>query len=106
MRRSFGNLRVVAWISTLALPLGAAPSDRAGCPAEMVRVQNFCIDRWESSLVTRARDQTLSPYYPPQPAFLARIFSVWQVERKQIGSAAARDMPLPLVPTHQRGAYD
>ena len=75
-----------------------------GCPAEMVRVQDYCIDRWEISLVDRDTDLPLSPYYPPHPLLLRRAYDVWQVERENFGDESARRVPLPDLPPAQLGA--
>jgi formylglycine-generating enzyme len=75
------------------------------CPAEMVRLGGYCIDRWEASLVDAQSGSALSPYYPPHPKLLARIHSVWQVERRLLGDESARAMPLPLVPSVQRADF-
>ncbi len=73
-----------------------------GCPAEMVPVRGFCIDRWEVSLVDRDTGASLSPYYPPHPRLLARVRAVWELEREQFGTEEARRMPLPELPAIQR----
>ncbi|HEV8245430.1 MAG TPA: SUMF1/EgtB/PvdO family nonheme iron enzyme [Polyangiaceae bacterium] len=78
----------------------AAPSP--GCPAEMVGVQGFCIDRWEIATVDKTRGELLSPYYPPDPDKLAEIFGYWTVQRQNYGDAAARALPLPELPAWQR----
>jgi formylglycine-generating enzyme required for sulfatase activity len=72
----------------------------------MVRVRNFCIDRWEASLVDPGSARPLSPYYPPHPKLLARVHTVWQVERLTLGDESARQMPLPIVPSWQRGPFE
>jgi formylglycine-generating enzyme len=75
-------------------PAGSSPR---GCPAEMVRVQNFCVDRWETSLVDDETNEPLSPYYPPSPAAQNRVLYVWQLERSLWGDERARDLPLPAL---------
>jgi hypothetical protein len=79
----------------------AALAQNGPCPAEMLRVQEFCVDRWEASLVDTKTGLPLSPYYPPQPTLLRRALELWRIERWQIGDVAARRMPLPEVPSHQ-----
>lgn len=71
----------------------------------MVRVQGFCIDRWEAALVDDGSGAPLSPYYPPHARLLTRVHEVWQVERHNLGDERARRMPLPIVPAAQRGAF-
>jgi formylglycine-generating enzyme len=88
-----------------ALPLFAAAQSsgaKRGCPSEMVRVHNFCIDRWEVSMIDQRSQQPLSPYYPPQRVLMNRVFDVWQVERSSWGSEAARSFPLPELSRFQR----
>lgn len=69
--------------------------EHSGCPPEMVRVHDFCIDRWEVSLVDRKTGRPLSPFYPPVRRLLERVREVWQVERFETGDRGARAMPLP-----------
>jgi formylglycine-generating enzyme len=88
-----------------APPVAAAPPAAPGCPAEMVRVGHFCVDRWEASLVDVDSGRPLSPYYPPNPKLLARMHEVWQVERDLLGDESARALPLPIVPSWQRGEF-
>lgn len=73
----------------------ASREQGTGCPADMVRVHEFCIDRWEASMVDRRSGRPLSPFYPPQPRLLRRVLELWQRERTTLGPAAARAMPLP-----------
>jgi sulfatase modifying factor 1 len=81
-----------------ALPplLPGAPSlSHGGCPPEMVSIRGqFCIDRYEASLVD-ARERSLSPYYPPSHDELLHILSVF---RGVTPSASRRVPALPLPP--------
>jgi formylglycine-generating enzyme len=72
------------------------------CPADMVFVRTFCIDRYEASMVDAATSEALSPYYPPHPALLSEVYRSWTLERPYIGSAEARAMPLPEPPSWQQ----
>jgi formylglycine-generating enzyme len=84
------------------------PEDDAGrveagvsrhCPKDMVNVAGqFCIDRFEASLVDEETGDHLSPHYPPEPAVAARIFAKWQEARLDVGPPTARAMPLPPLP--------
>ncbi len=65
------------------------------CPPEMVKVGAFCIDRWEIATVDRDTFEPLSPYYPPHPRLLKRVYRLWQIERTQSGVVEARRLPLP-----------
>ena len=78
------------------------PVPASGCPAEMVRVQGFCIDRWEIATVDKETQNPLSPYYPPEPNHLAEVHAYWSVHRLRYGDAAARALPLPELPAWQR----
>jgi hypothetical protein len=81
----------------LAAPRAAvAESARPhGCPTEMARVGQTCIDRWEAAMVDKRTGEALSPYYPPTPALVSEVWRGWLVERGEMGDAAARAMPLP-----------
>lgn len=79
-------------------PVGTAGNrQNSGCPADMVRVHGYCIDRWELSTFDRHTKQPLSPYYPPLPGYLNRVLDVWQVERFEWGMQEARAFPLPVL---------
>ncbi len=98
---------VVLLGSALACLLAAPSSARAdaivsprtnrGCPEEMVRTANVCIDRWEISPLDKKSGRELSPLYPPAPTLLRRVLDVWQVERLSYGDPVARGLELPLV---------
>jgi sulfatase modifying factor 1 len=67
----------------------ALPS--ASCPPEMVSVRGqFCIDRYEASLVDE-RERSLSPYYPPNRDELLHRFGVF----RQVSVRAGRPLPAP-----------
>lgn len=72
---------------------GRPPLVSSGCPAEMVAIRGqFCIDRYEASLVD-AKQRSLSPYYPPSHDELVHIYSVFRdVTPKRTA------LPLPLPP--------
>jgi hypothetical protein len=97
-------LGVAGW--AVAEPAPEVPSEAsgAGCPRDMVRVRNFCIDRFEASLVDDKSGRALSPYYPPHPALIASLVRLWQVEKHQVGDLAARNLPLPPLPEVQQGS--
>jgi formylglycine-generating enzyme len=44
-----------------------APASTPGCPAEMARVDDSCVDRYEASLVERTSDGKEAPYPAHQP---------------------------------------
>ncbi len=103
LRRWFVACLLLAGLASLpqsTAPIGLARAAR-GCPAEMVRVRNFCVDRWEISTVDSARGQPLSPYYPPEPKLLHGIRLNWEIERRNVGDARARELPLPALPEAQ-----
>jgi hypothetical protein len=72
------------------------------CPPDMVQVKNYCVDRWESSMVDRATGRSLSPYYPPQPRLLREVWQAWELDRAAFGSENARAMPIPEISEWQR----
>lgn len=80
----------------------APAASASGCPAEMVRVDRYCIDRWEASMVDKTTRRPLSPYYPPQPKLLREVYRAWQFEAELMGDEAARLMPLPDIPDWQK----
>jgi len=72
------------------------------CPPEMVDVRGqFCIDRFEVSLVDRVSGRELSPYYHPTPGQLKRCYAGWQARRLDTGSGRARSLPIPPPPAWQ-----
>lgn len=73
-----------------------------GCLMGMVRVKSFCIDRFEINTVDQATRQPLSPYYPPNPAQLARAYRLWLIQARTSGEPSARSMPLPDLSSWQR----
>ncbi len=76
---------------------GAPPLVSSGCPPEMVSIRGqFCIDRFEASLVDR-HERPLSPYFPPSRDALVHTLSVFRGKRPR-GPRAA--MPLPLPPEY------
>jgi hypothetical protein len=71
---------------------GTPPAVSSGCPPEMVSIRGqFCIDRYEASLVD-ARERALSPYYPASHDELLHVYGVFrQVTPKNHAPA----LPLP-----------
>ena len=74
---------------------------QARCPAEMVQVERSCVDRWEITTVDVRTHRELSPYFPPHPVSLRRVFDTWQIERFTSGDARARLLPMPELPDWQ-----
>lgn len=81
-----------------------ATSSRASgnCPADMVRVADFCIDRYEAAAVDKRTQERLSPFYPPEYQWLTKIHEAWEDLRHRVGPPSARAMPLPEVSDLQR----
>jgi sulfatase modifying factor 1 len=67
----------------------------------MVQVEKSCVDRWEITTVEKRTHREISPYYPPHPVLLRRVFDTWQIERSMSGDARARLLPLPELPDWQ-----
>jgi formylglycine-generating enzyme required for sulfatase activity len=87
-----------------APPAGSATATPRGkCPSDMVRVQAFCVDRYEASMIDKATGRPLSPYYPPHPRLVAEVWQAWEIDRRAFGGEGARAMPLPELPAFQRG---
>lgn len=75
---------------------------RGRCPPEMVDVRGqFCVDRFEVSLVDRATGRELSPYYHPSAAQVRRCYSGWQTRRLNAGTQQGRSLPVPPPPAFQ-----
>lgn len=75
-----------------ALLPNTPPLVSSGCPAEMVSIRGqFCIDRYEASLVD-AHERALSPYYPPSHDELLHVLSVF---RNVVPRRSAPRLPLP-----------
>jgi formylglycine-generating enzyme required for sulfatase activity len=105
VRRLFASLCFVLAAASLGTsraqgPHGAASARR--CAPEMVRVRSFCIDRWEVATVDLKTGEALSPYYPPSPKLASSVRDSWLCERDQVGTAAARALPLPELSSFQR----
>lgn len=72
------------------------------CSPEMVDVGGqFCIDRYEASLVDVRTGRRLSPYYHPTRGQTQVSYAQWQKLRLQMGSATARQMAVPAPPEWQ-----
>lgn len=75
-----------------ALLPNTPPLVSSGCPVEMVSIRGqFCIDRYEASLVD-AHERALSPYYPPSHDELLHVLSVF---RNVVPRRSAPRLPLP-----------
>jgi formylglycine-generating enzyme len=75
---------------------------RARCPPEMVDIRGqFCIDRFEASLVDTRFGRPLSPYYHPVRGQLSRCYTSWQKRRLESGTPEARLIPVPPPPEWQ-----
>ncbi|MBI4703698.1 MAG: hypothetical protein HY744_21515 [Deltaproteobacteria bacterium] len=73
------------------------------CPPDMVRVaRRFCVDRYEATLVDKDSGQHISPHYPPSRKMALYVERVWQQQRLEVGSVAARAIPLPPLPAWER----
>jgi hypothetical protein len=70
------------------------PAVSGGCPPEMVSIRGqFCIDRYEASLVD-ARERPLSPYYPPSRDELLHVLGTF----RSVTPPGRRAPALPLPP--------
>jgi hypothetical protein len=71
---------------------GAPPVVSSGCPPEMVSIRGqFCIDRYEASLVD-AHERALSPYYPASHDELVHVYGVF---RQVTPKSGAPGLPPP-----------
>jgi formylglycine-generating enzyme required for sulfatase activity len=70
------------------------------CPPEMTDVRGeFCIDRYEVTLVDTAQGREISPFYHPTRAQTQRAYSEWQRNRQVAELPLAREMAVPAPPT-------
>jgi formylglycine-generating enzyme required for sulfatase activity len=80
----------------------ATVSHARPCSSDMVAVEEFCIDRFEASLVDASTGRLLSPHYPPSRRLLLEVYRAWTLERPFVGDEDARMMPLPEPPEWQK----
>jgi formylglycine-generating enzyme len=83
-------------------PAPPAPAALACRRGMMAVAGTFCIDKWEASLIDEHTQLPLSPYYPPDRRLAAQLADAWEKQRSEIGSEAARQVPLPALPQWQR----
>jgi len=88
--------------ATTPEPRAAAPADldstgRSPCPADMVSVGRFCIDRFEGQLVDATSGVALSPDYPTTPRLVQITLDAWVSQRWYYGDLHAHAMPLPAL---------
>ncbi len=86
----------------VGLCLGARSASAQACPSEMVRIDSYCVDRYEITTVDRSTMEPLSPFYPPARSAILRILDIWQVEAPLWGDERARQFPLPELTSWQR----
>lgn len=93
--------------TTSAGPLpgaSAAAPAAARCPPDMVDVGGlFCIDRFEAHIVDTTSGRALSTDYPATPNLAGIALDGWASQGAFTGGAAARAMPVPMLPEWQRG---
>lgn len=98
----------IVWVSCAAV--GALASSLSGavhaangrCPAEMVLVEDYCVDRHETTLVDQQTGFELSPFYPPERRMLRFVHDQWSLLRFSVGPDPVRAMPLPVLSDFQR----
>jgi hypothetical protein len=61
----------------------------------------FCVDRYEASLIDAKSNQPLSPYYHPRRAILKANFERWQRRAQSGVTALARQLAIPIPPRFQ-----
>lgn len=78
------------------------------CPPEMVSVRGqFCIDRFEASLVDVDAERNVSPYFHPTFFHTNNARKVWETERHNMGAEEYRLLPIPEPPLFQlQRAFD
>ena len=100
-----GNM--LAFSPNVAVPVPSVARNLSRrCPPEMVDIKGqFCIDRWEASLVDAASKRALSPYYSPEPRRAKAARDQWDKERLDVGSARARATELPELEEWQTSSH-
>lgn len=69
---------------------------RRRCPSEMVDIEGeFCVDRYEASLVDRGTRRPLSPYFPPSRGDIQASLERGELLRERAPTALGRSMPIP-----------
>lgn len=94
------------YLPDAAEPRSVPPTPRRRCPEDMVDVAGeFCIDRYEASLVDHAADRALSPYYHPTRERTRSSFEHWSLlaERNSawFGEPERNPPLLPIPPAWQ-----
>ena len=96
-------------VSAAVIATGSLRAVRAAerrCPADMVFVVDYCIDRYEMAARDARTKELLSPYYPPEPTWLEKVHRIWENLRMTTGDDSVRQMPLPTLSALQRsGKY-
>ncbi len=81
------------------------PTEARRCPEEMVDIGGeFCIDRYETSLIEPKSGRAVSPYFHPSFELGNRDRREWKHVATSTGSWKARHTPLPQMPDWQRKA--
>lgn len=83
-------------------PVFAPPAQGRRCPADMVDVAGqFCIDRYEVSLVDAAQGRRLSPHYPPVRGRIQQLYESWQQRQARATTELGRLLAIPAPPRFQ-----
>ncbi len=71
----------------------------SGCPIEMVSIRGqYCIDRFETSLVRSGTDEKLSPYYPPLQKKIRKLFNDYFRRHGTEATDYGRKLAVPFPP--------
>ena len=88
------------------LPGGAPAATPARCPPDMVSIAGeFCVDRFEDTIVDARTGERLSPDYPTTPGLLEFALAEWATGRERIGNLHARAFPLPYLSPARLGDH-
>jgi len=72
-----------------------------GCSDDMVRIGGqFCIDRFEASMIDDDEERPISPYFPPHRALLRPVFDEWT--KRIADGTSGSDALLPELPDWQK----
>lgn len=63
------------------------------CPPDMVKVDKFCVDRYESVIFSNG--QRVSPFYPPSQHHSSMLFNLWKTKFSHHSTSKGLSMPIP-----------
>lgn len=75
---------------------------RGPCPPDMVAIdRDYCVDRFEVSLVDSGSGRTLSPHYPPVKSLTVSIYEHWVEQAPFSRRTMGREIHIPPPPAFE-----